>query len=167
MTKEELQEKIDDIDLSIAQYSDIIKAVDDLKKKRKNYKKQIKALEPVIIYTDDETILSIDEVDEKDVRNVIEKGIKEYVNEYIGDVFYETIPDHGVTHTAYFLIGSKVYKTVIDYGAEWVSEWSSRCNIIDTDDYTIESIEEIKEFEFEYNNGVVGETFAISYEEKK
>ena len=158
----ELEKQLEIIEGKLNSLSDVIAEINELKKERKDIMAKLKLSEPQYKETADEYILSLEEVPDDKIKEMINDGCYEYLNDVLSDIYYdETIDDDGLDHVGHFLIGSRLFEFEVHYDAEWCSEWSMRCNIIDTGSRKLTRYHEIPKdkFEITYNDEEVGKIF--------
>lgn len=165
MNIETLEQELKVVEDKLKSYSEVLTEINELKKEKKSIKAKIESLKPKFEETNDEYIYSLDDVpsdDKTKIREIIENGVEEHLSYVISDIFYdETIEDEGVDYTGYTLIGSALYKYTVHYDAEWIGDWSMRCNVISHSSAEIREIVEIPSdrFEITYNDNEVGQIF--------
>lgn len=145
-TKEELEAQLNSVQEDLLALQVERNVIKDLEKKEKTLKKKIKDLKPVYVDVDDQPILSLSDPTEDSIDELKDEGLK-IIGNYGGDLFEDDFPDGGEDYEAHFLIGSKLFKSVIHFEAEWIGDWSMRCNV--PTNPSMKSWEEIKDFELQ------------------
>lgn len=160
---ETLERELKIVEEKLETFSDVITQIKELKKEKKAIRDKMGLIEPKFIETNDEYILSLDDASKnKEVKELIDAGVREYLSDVISDIHWgETIEDEGLDHEGYALIGTRVYKYNVHYDSEWCGEWSMRKNIIDHSSAEVTIITEIPadKFEITYNDEEVGQIF--------
>lgn len=155
-TIEEKEKEVADLTArmhSFPNWAAVLDLKDQINALNKQIRKEKKALEPVYIETNDQYILSFENVEDIEIDALIKKGI-ESLSRGINDHFYDSdeLDDDGVDYDAYWLIGDRLFHSVLHYDTRWEGEWSMRCHVVESHTAKETSRKEINDFEITYKD---------------